>query len=123
MTRADRAGRRRFLAGALATAGVAASSDLARLFALAQNAANPRRIDIHHHFAPPAWVTAVKGRPLLQAANTAWTPEKSIDDMDKGGCAAAVVSITNPLSIAAKRFGSSSRCRARPDVCSFAAVS
>ena len=96
MTRADRAGRRRFLAGALATAGVAASSDLARLFALAQNAANPRRIDIHHHFAPPAWVTAVKGRPLLQAANTAWTPEKSIDDMDKGGCAAAVVSITNP---------------------------
>jgi predicted TIM-barrel fold metal-dependent hydrolase len=38
----------------------------------------------------------VKGRPLLQAANTAWTPEKSIDDMDKGGCAAAVVSITNP---------------------------
>jgi hypothetical protein len=26
---------------------------VSRLFALAQNAANPRRIDIHHHFAPP----------------------------------------------------------------------
>ena len=26
----------------------------------------PHRIDIHHHFAPPAWVVEVKGRPLLQ---------------------------------------------------------
>jgi len=58
--------------------------------------ARPYRIDIHHHFAPPAWVTAVKGRPLLQPANTTWTPEKSIEDMDRGGVAAAVVSITNP---------------------------
>ena len=54
------------------------------------------RIDIHHHFAPPAWVSEVRGRPLLQPANTAWTPEKSIEDMDRGGVAAAVVSITNP---------------------------
>ena len=40
--------------------------------------------------------TEVKGRPLLQPANTTWTPEKSIEDMDRGGVAAAVVSITNP---------------------------
>ncbi len=59
-------------------------------------AAGPRRIDVHHHFAPPAWVTEVRGRPLLQPANTTWTPEKSIADMDHGGVAAAVVSITNP---------------------------
>jgi predicted TIM-barrel fold metal-dependent hydrolase len=51
---------------------------------------------MHHHFAPPAWVAEVKGRPLLQAANTTWTPAKSIEDMDRGGVAAAVVSITNP---------------------------
>jgi len=38
----------------------------------------------------------VKGRPLLQAANTTWTPAKSIEDMDRGSVAAAVVSITNP---------------------------
>jgi len=38
----------------------------------------------------------VKGRPLLQPANTRWTPAQSIDDMDRGGVAAAVVSITNP---------------------------
>ena len=59
-------------------------------------AVRPYRIDIHHHFAPPAWVTAVKGRPLLQPANTTWTPAKSIEDMDRGGVAAAMVSITNP---------------------------
>src|SRR6476659_7444346 len=64
--------------------------------AQATAAAKPFRIDVHHHFAPPAWVTAVKGRPLLQAANTTWTPEKSMDDMDRGGVAASVVSITNP---------------------------
>jgi predicted TIM-barrel fold metal-dependent hydrolase len=51
---------------------------------------------VHHHFAPPAWVAEVKGRPLLQTANTTWTPAKSIEDMDRGGVAAAVVSITNP---------------------------
>jgi predicted TIM-barrel fold metal-dependent hydrolase len=51
---------------------------------------------MHHHFAPPAWVADVQGRPLLQPANTRWTPQQSIDDMDRGGVAAAVVSITNP---------------------------
>lgn len=53
-------------------------------------------IDLHHHFAPPAWVTDVRGRPLLQPANTRWTAEQSLEDMDRGGVAAAVVSITNP---------------------------
>ena len=57
---------------------------------------NPRRIDMHHHFAPPAWVLAVTGRPLLQPANARWTPEQSIEDMARGGVAAAVVSVTNP---------------------------
>src|SRR5690349_13924419 len=56
----------------------------------------PYRIDIHHHFGPEVWVAAVKGKPLLQPANTTWTPQKSIDDMDKGSVSASVVSITNP---------------------------
>ena len=82
--------RRQLIAGLLASSGLAASAGAEHLFALAQSAssAKPFRIDIHHHFAPPAWVTAVKGRPLLQPANTTWTPEKSIEDMDRGGVAA-----------------------------------
>ena len=58
--------------------------------------AKPYRIDIHHHFGPEVWVAAVKGRPLLQPANTTWTAAKSIEDMDRGSVAASVISITNP---------------------------
>lgn len=54
------------------------------------------RIDIHHHYGPPAWAAAMKGNPLLQPANTTWTAEKSLEDLDRGGAAAAVLSITNP---------------------------
>jgi 6-methylsalicylate decarboxylase len=91
--------RRTFLASALASLGVAATAGSRDLWAaLAQAAAprSPRRIDVHHHFAPPAWVAEVNGRPLLNAANTRWKPEDSIEDMDRGGVAAAVISITNP---------------------------
>jgi predicted TIM-barrel fold metal-dependent hydrolase len=86
--------RRQFLAGAVAA--LAANVGTRRLLAGGQQPASLRPIDVHHHFAPPAWVTEVRGRPLLQPANTTWTPEKSIDDMDRAGVAGAVVSITNP---------------------------
>src|SRR5438094_8532706 len=68
-------------------------------FALTQarTSAKPFRVDIHHHFGPAVWVAEVKGRPLLQAANTTWTPAKSIEDMDRGSVAASVISITNPV--------------------------
>ena len=81
---------RRTFIGALASAGVAAATgDRIR-------AAATGRIDMHHHFAPPAWIEAVRGRPLLQPANTRWTAAQSLEDMDRGGVAAAMVSITNP---------------------------
>src|SRR5258708_3510773 len=91
--------RRSFLTAALASLGVTVAAGRDRAAHAVQRATgngNPRRIDMHHHFAPPAWVADVRGRPLLQPANTRWTPEQSIDDMDRGGVAAAVVSITNP---------------------------
>jgi predicted TIM-barrel fold metal-dependent hydrolase len=87
--------RRRFLqvAAASLAAGIRTRVSAAERQA---TGSSPRRIDIHHHFAPPAWIAEVKGRPLLQPANTRWTPAESIDDMDRGGVAAAVISITNP---------------------------
>ena len=90
--------RRSIITSLLASLGLTAALPAERLLALAQSSSSPRphRIDVHHHFAPPAWVSEVKGRPLLQAANTTWTPEKSIEDMDRGGVAAAIVSVTNP---------------------------
>src|SRR5499425_356549 len=94
MTNVDR---RTFVTAALASIslGAMAGSRFAS-FAQGPAAAKPFRIDIHHHFGPAVWVAAVKGRPLLQAANTTWTPEKSIEDMDRGSVAASVISITNP---------------------------
>src|SRR5437773_11463155 len=83
MTNIDR---RSFLTTALAAAVVAQRG----------SAPKPFRIDVHHHFGPPDWVAEVRGRPLLQTANTTWTPEKSIEDLDRAGSAAAVISITNP---------------------------
>ncbi|OFW18254.1 MAG: hypothetical protein A3F69_05175 [Acidobacteria bacterium RIFCSPLOWO2_12_FULL_66_10] len=90
--------RRGFLTSALAALGLSATArwDGVAAFTQAAAGAKAQRIDIHHHFAPPAWVTEVKGRPLLQPANTTWTPEKSIEDLDRAGSAAAVISITNP---------------------------
>jgi len=89
--------RRRFLQTLTSAVVAAAASD--RLAAGPQPPAGNAaagRIDMHHHFAPPAWIEAVRGRPLLQPANTRWTPAQSLEDMDRGGVAAAVVSITNP---------------------------
>ena len=89
--------RRRFLTSAVAALSVSATAHWEDVAAFTQApAARAQRIDIHHHFAPPAWVAEVKGRPLLQPANTSWTPAKSIEDLDSAGSAAAVISITNP---------------------------
>ena len=90
--------RRAFLMRAAAALGLSAQSrEKAFRSSRRRRPESPRqRIDIHHQFAPPAWVAEVNGRPLLQTANTTWTPEKSIEDLDRGGIAAAVLSITNP---------------------------
>jgi predicted TIM-barrel fold metal-dependent hydrolase len=90
--------RRTFLTSALASLGLAATGSRDGWAAIAQAApsTSPRRIDIHHHFSPPAWIAEVTGRPLLNPANPKWKPEDSIADMDRGGVAAAVISITNP---------------------------
>jgi predicted TIM-barrel fold metal-dependent hydrolase len=56
--------------------------------------ARPQRIDTHHHFTVPslrAEVTKAGQQPLLD-----WTPQKSLDDMDKGGVATAILSVGDP---------------------------
>jgi predicted TIM-barrel fold metal-dependent hydrolase len=84
--------RRRFLAfGAASLGGVA--SPLGAPAVLAQPARS--RIDVHHHFVPPghADVMAVRrsgGRPPK------WSPQSSLDDMDKSGIATALVSLVQP---------------------------
>ncbi len=89
--------RRAFLTKAIASLGLAATLNVDRLAASSQVAsARANRIDVHHHFSPAAWIAEVSGRPLLNPANPRWTPEQSIEDMDRAEGAAAVISITNP---------------------------
>jgi len=79
-------GRRRLLTGAAALGwfGTAAAGE------------KPFRIDVHHHIAPPAWVTALKAARLDTPPVTNWTPEQSLADMDAGGVATAMASPTLP---------------------------
>ncbi|HSH76178.1 MAG TPA: amidohydrolase family protein [Longimicrobiales bacterium] len=100
--------RRDFLARALASMALPAAP-LAEGAALLTRIAAPQtsgRIDVHHHFGPPTWVAAMRAAGqlrspdnpmgLLSPANTRWTAEQSLEDLDRGGGAAAVLSITNP---------------------------
>jgi predicted TIM-barrel fold metal-dependent hydrolase len=86
------AGRRRFLTGCAAS-GIA-SLALGTTAAPAQPLAKTR-IDVHHHFVPPvhAEVMATRrsgGRPPQ------WTPQMSLDEMDRSGVATAIVSLVQP---------------------------
>jgi predicted TIM-barrel fold metal-dependent hydrolase len=79
-------GRRHLLLGGLATA-----------FAPAAFAAEkPHRIDVHHHLVPPAWLDALKRAKLDNPPMLSWSPEKSLEDMDKAGTATSIVSPMPP---------------------------
>ena len=78
-----------------ALAGVGASALLAARKMLAQP--NPRRIDIHHHFANPDFISMVKSKKTSGWENwQPYTPAKAIEDMDQGGVAVSILSVTTP---------------------------
>ena len=79
--------RRGFLGGAagLAAAGVATAQP-----------AGPFRIDVHHHPTPPGYVEAVTKHVALPPPLTNWTPERSLEQMDRAGIRAAMLSLTAP---------------------------
>lgn len=53
-------------------------------------------IDVHHHFAPPTYTQLLSERKILPAPLVGWSAEKTIEDMDRGGVAAAMNSIVVP---------------------------
>lgn len=57
----------------------------------------PRRIDIHHHFGSPDFISIVKSKKT--SGWEVWqpyTPAKAIEDMDQGGVAVSILSVTTP---------------------------
>ncbi|MSQ71200.1 MAG: amidohydrolase [Betaproteobacteria bacterium] len=93
----------RVLAAASAAGGAAASAGAAGQAQSQGGNSAPYRVDVHHHVVPPCYLidpgrervgsTAVAS--LWQKVQ-AWTPEKSIEEMDKNGVATAVTSVSAP---------------------------
>jgi predicted TIM-barrel fold metal-dependent hydrolase len=86
--------RRDLLAGGVAALSLAAAPAQVR----AQGAAPPPKIviDVHHHIAPPAYVEELIARGINEPPLRHWSVQKSLDDMDRGGVATAITSITTP---------------------------
>ncbi len=92
--------RRSFLSGSIACAGLGAFPG----GAFAQDkVAQPkaRRIDIHHHFMPPKYIKEEHDRlnfahNLPPDALMAWTPERTLEQMDEAGVETAIASISTP---------------------------
>jgi predicted TIM-barrel fold metal-dependent hydrolase len=86
----------------LAATAAGATMLLPSVRALAQSAPAQRRlIDIHHHYYPPellsvmaAWQTK-HNQPPLAPPIAAWTPEKTLAEMDATGIATAVLSLAS----------------------------
>lgn len=57
-------------------------------------AAKPFRIDVHHHLFPPEYAAAIVA--LGQPAPPAWTPQKSLEEMDKSGIERSILSLSPP---------------------------
>jgi len=97
--------RRRFLAGlsGLAALAVEGWRPDAALAAQAP-AAKPRIIDVHSHYAPPAWAAVVAtksaqalfggGNPMARLKDA--TPAATIERMDRAGITTSIVSLTTP---------------------------
>ena len=62
--------------------------------------AERRYIDVHHHPSPPSYLAARDQRNRSSAfKQSAWSPAKSLEDMDRGGVQTAVLSLPHPVGI------------------------
>jgi predicted TIM-barrel fold metal-dependent hydrolase len=91
-------GRRTFLTGlaALGAGAIVAGCRSAAPAPSAAIASGPQRIDVHHHIAPPSYLTEIAARRVQEGPLRAWTPARSLEDMDRAGVTTALTSITTP---------------------------
>jgi predicted TIM-barrel fold metal-dependent hydrolase len=96
-------GSRRFFLKSLGALGAAAALPAGTAFgqgAATAPARPPHRIDVHHHFFPQflldAWQkAAVRNPPVVQS----WKLETTLDQMDRGGVATAILSLPTGLNL------------------------
>lgn len=61
-----------------------------------QPAAARARIDTHHHVFPPPYVAALAAGKQDSQIATAWSVERTIEDMDRAGVGTSILSVTQP---------------------------
>lgn len=80
--------------------GALASQAVPALAQTSQPASQVQRIDVHHHFLPPEYVSAmgadVIAAPAPNRELPKWKVSDSLEAMDRQGVTTAVVSITGP---------------------------
>jgi predicted TIM-barrel fold metal-dependent hydrolase len=89
----DADSRRTFLAGLAALGAGAVLPGCQTTAATGTAGGKPFRIDVHHHIAPPAYSSALKA---MMRGHARWSPQASIEDMDKSGIATSITSLINP---------------------------
>ena len=57
--------------------------------------ASAQRVDFHHHFLPPRHIEAILAQ-RESGAPPRWSPELSLEEMDKNGVATAIASLVQP---------------------------
>ena len=89
--------RRGFL-GKMAALGASAALPAAALAqatkARPKAAAKPFRVDVHHHLVYPGYLDEIG--QTRSGSGFKWTPEMSIEDMDKSGIAVSMLSLIQP---------------------------
>ena len=91
--------RRQFLAlFASSRAGALLSTQISVARQKPSGVKKPQLIDLHHHFFPPAFVSAAldRYRQREKTIVSEWTPQKALEEMDRRGVATAILSITTP---------------------------
>jgi predicted TIM-barrel fold metal-dependent hydrolase len=96
-------GSRRFFLRSMAAFGATAALGAPAVWAQgapSTPASPPHRIDVHHHFFPQflldAWQKAgVRNAPVVQS----WKLEATLDQMDRGGVATAILSLPTGLNL------------------------
>jgi 6-methylsalicylate decarboxylase len=82
--------RRRFVAGSVAAIVTTLSGDPA------VTEPRPSRINVHHHPTPPSLLEPMRKAAVGSPLQYSWTPQKSLDDMDKSGITTSMLSVSMP---------------------------
>jgi len=82
--------RRRFLAGL----GAIGAASMLPGCQTTSAAGKPHRIDVHHHIVPPAYVA--EAQKLGMGGAPKWSPQQSVEEMDRNGIATSVVALMQP---------------------------